>query len=144
MKRYFFILSFLFVLYFLTGETNTLLQESNFALDFNQDISGYHATGTAIAPERGESLRLAKAEAIKFILNRIGKDQFFQELFISSWPQAITTKETRIEEVANGYRATVKLSIDRNAVVMTENQYSVAATEILERVETITEETRKR
>ena len=108
---------------------------------FKEDITGYHGVGKATAVDRDEALRLAKADALKLIFSRIGKDKMFQEMFISSWPGSISIEKDSVTEDENGFTAAVTVKIDRNSIIMTEGQYRVSAVSLLDRAEKIITDT---
>ena len=99
-------------------------QESAIESDsFTHDISGYHAVGKAANADRDEALRLAKANALNRIFSEAGKDRLFSDLFISSWPEYISIEESEVVKENNKYRAEVKVLVDRNAMILTEQSY---------------------
>lgn len=114
------------------------------AKPFFSDLSGHHALGSAAAPTAEEAERLAKAAALQRCFREIGKDELFQSLFISSWPDAISVEASRAEKAKDGGMTVVlRVRVDRNAVIMTEAQYRNAATDLLNRCEKLVEELEK-
>jgi hypothetical protein len=101
------------------------------------DIAGFHGIGSAESIDKEESLRLAKASGINNIFVEIEKDALFQEMFISSWPEAIKVTEAKLFKSLESYKAIVRVSIDQNSVALTEQNYQVTALNLLNRAETI-------
>lgn len=117
-------------------------QESAMESDsFTHDVSGYHAVGKAANADRDEALRLAKANALNRIFSEAGKDRLFSDLFISSWPEYISIEESEVVKEDNKYRAEVKVLVDQNAMILTEQSYRMKAENLLNRAELKTDET---
>lgn len=106
-------------------------QEADFSQNFFNDIRGYHAVGQSQGESKDEALRLAKSGAIKRIFTEIGKDEFFQEMFIAVFPQFIVLEASRAESTETGFSALVQVVIDQNAIIMLEEQYADAVFELL-------------
>lgn len=117
-------------------------QESVMESDsFTHDISGYHAVGKATNTDKDEALRLAKANALNRIFSETGKDKLFSDLFISSWPEYISIEKSEVVKEDNKYMAQVKVLVDQNAMILTENSYRMEAENLLNRAEVKTDET---
>jgi hypothetical protein len=102
------------------------------------DVEGHHAAGSGTGATKAEAVRLAKAEALSRIFAHIGKDELFQQIFISTWPEAIDLAEvSQLTQIENGYAATVRVTVDQTAVLMTEEAYRVNVVNLLNRAEAI-------
>ncbi len=96
-----------------------------------RDISGYRCVGRAANTDKKEALRLAKADALNSIFNKTGKDKLFRDLFISSWPEYISVEESKVAREDGLYMAEVKVFVDQNAMILTEDSYRMEAENLL-------------
>ncbi|MFP4363695.1 MAG: hypothetical protein ACLFR1_07475 [Spirochaetia bacterium] len=108
---------------------------------FYTDIYGHHGIGQAIGANHAEAERLAKAAAIDLIFQQIDKDEMYQEMFISSFPEAITVEDSLVQENNDStFTAMVRVLVDQNAVIMTEQPYRNTVINFLNRSESILNE----
>ena len=106
-----------------------------------------YSSGAGEAETEREALRLAKADAITEAFRDLRKDELFESMFLSDWPDAVEVERQSVEEQSragrtNGdppptYRATVRIAIDQNAVILAEAPYTTAATGLLNRADTL-------
>lgn len=112
---------------------------------FYTDISGHHGLGTGAGATEQEAIRIAKADAIAMVFSELNKDDMFTEIFISRWPEAIVLKDTAAGEMSEGrWKALVRVRIDQQAVLMTEQTYRESAVNLLDRAEKLLEEVEPR
>lgn len=132
------------VLLFSAFAASTAAAQERLALEegraFYQDVAGYHAQGQAQAPDRAEAQRLAKADALTRLFSEIGKDHIFAEMAISGWPEYITVEEALTVERDEIYTALVQVAVATSAIMLTEQKYQVAVTELLGRAEGVLQE----
>jgi hypothetical protein len=112
---------------------------------FYTDISGHHGLGTGAGATEQEAVRIAKADAISMVFGELNKDDMFTEIFISRWPEAIVLKDTAAGKMSEGrWEALVRVRIDLQAVLMTEQTYQESAVNLLDRAEKLLEEAEPR
>ena len=105
---------------------------------FYTDLSGHHGLGNATGQSKDEAIRLAKANALEIVFNNIGKDALFQQMFISGWPESIRIEEEKSVKHEDGtYTSKVRVSVDQNAVILTEPKYRENVLNLLNRAEAI-------
>jgi hypothetical protein len=105
------------------------------ARPFISDVSGYHGIGSALAPTEEESERLAKSAALDLIFKETNKDDLFRDLFISSWPESIGIEAQRTVKTADQFSSVVRIRVDGNALLLADQPYRTAATNLLDRAE---------
>lgn len=112
--------------------------ESGDSRIFYSDVAGHHGLGEGSGATEREALRLAKAKGIDVVFRELNKDDMFIEIFISKWPEAIVLEESAVREEGEGsYAAKVRVRIDRQTVLLTEQTYQESAINLLDRAETI-------
>ncbi len=108
---------------------------------FFLDLSGYHSLGSGTGATKEEALRQAKAQALKNLFREIGKDQLFQEMFISAWPETIKLSDSSVSETKDAaFSAQVHITIPQNPVILMEANYRSAAISLLDKAESSLEQ----
>ena len=119
------------------AQSPKVLEESR---AFFQDVAGYHAQGTAGAPDRAEAQRLAKAAALRALFSEIGKDSIFAEMCISGWPEYISVEAELTTESEGTYTAQLQVVVATSAIMLTEQKYQIAVLALLNSTEGTLEE----
>jgi tetratricopeptide (TPR) repeat protein len=103
---------------------------------FRQDGLDYFGTATAQAATEQEALAAAKRAALRVIIDNLGYDDLFFELFVSELPFSVSFETVKSQSGGGSYRVTVTASVDETTLqILYSGEYARSVSNLVDGAE---------